>query len=149
MCVFSGLFDPKKHYFLSSKKLYCFYKRWVFKRESRNVMCVMLITVNRQLDEFLVIIFALGLFTIISLSARVYMDIIVCKQFVFVFCSCQLFIIIEIKKVYRKRIVASPVNFTCSSFRTANNAQAVYTRAYPSLENTNKNDLLVDEKRLE
>ena len=107
MCVFSGLFDARKTLFPCRAKNCIVFSSVGCLNGKVGTWCVMLITVNRQLDEFLVIIFALGLFTLISLSARVGWNIISFVTGRSAPCLCrigELFIIIEIKKVYRKHV---------------------------------------------
>lgn len=64
----------------------------------------------------------------------------------------ELFIIIEIKKeICRKRVLLRVERKFCvpSPRQLCVRLACVVQRAHPSLENTNKNDLPVDEKRLE
>lgn len=106
--------------------------------------------------NFLVIIFALRLFAIILLST--YMDGYY-RSFHDALCVSmgrsrigELFIIIEIKKeICRKRVLLRVERKFCvpSPRQLCVRLACVVQRAHPSLENTNKNDLPVDEKRLE
>lgn len=106
--------------------------------------------------NFLVIIFALRLFAIILLSTH--MDGYY-RSFHDALCVGmgrsrigELFIIIEIKKeICRKRVLLRVERKFCvpSPQQLCVRLACVVQRAHPSLENTNKNDLPVDEKRLE